>query len=289
MNTIIITDSNCDLPEEYLKENNIPVIPFYFNLNGEDYEDNFGKSIGYKEFYDELRKGGISTTSQISPYTYEEYFRNYVNEGYSVIYIGFSSALSESYNHSLLARENVLQDIPDADITVIDSKAASVGQGLLIQKAVDMFKAGKTNKEIIKWIESNKMKVNHWFTVDSLDYLKRGGRLSATSAALGTMLNVKPLLIVDKDGKLIPVKKVRGRKKAISELFYELKNTCININDETVYISHADCVEDAQYLKDMIIRELKVKEVSINYLGPIIGTHTGPGLLCVVFMGQERV
>ena len=247
MNTIIITDSNCDLPEEFLKKNNIPVIPFHFNLNGKDYEDNFGKSIGYKEFYDELRRGGMSTTSQISPYTYEEYFRKYVNEGFSVIYIGFSSALSESYNHSVLARENVLQDIPDADITVIDSKAASVGQGLLIQKAIDMLKAGKTYEEIITWIESNKMRVNHWFTVDSLDYLKRGGRLSATSAALGTMLNVKPLLIVDKDGKLTPVKKIRGRKKAISELFDEFKNAGTNINDETVYISHADCVEDAQY------------------------------------------
>lgn len=289
MNTIIITDSNCDLPEEFLKKNNIPVIPFHFNLNGKDYEDNFGKSIGYKEFYDELRRGGMSTTSQISPYTYEDYFRKYVNEGFSVIYIGFSSALSESYNHSVLARENVLQDIPDADITVIDSKAASVGQGFLIQKAIDMQKAGKTNEEIITWIESNKMRVNHWFTVDSLDYLKRGGRLSATSAALGTMLNVKPLLIVDKDGKLTPVKKIRGRKKAINELFDEFKNAGTNINDETVYISHADCVEDAQYLKDMINKELKVKEVAINYLGPIIGTHTGPGLLCIVFMGRERV
>jgi len=288
MNTIIITDSNCDLPEEFLEKNNIPVIPFHFILNGKDYVDNFGKSIGYKEFYDELRKGRISTTSQISPYTYEEHFRKYVTEGYSIIYIGFSSALSESYNHSLLARENVLQDIPDADITIIDSKAASVGQGLLIQKATEMLKAGKTNNEIFTWIESNKMKVNHWFTVDSLDYLKRGGRLSATSATLGTIMNIKPLLIVDKEGKLTPVKKVRGRKKAISELFDEFKNTGININDETVYISHADCFEDAQYLKDMIIEELKVKDVSINYLGPIIGSHTGPGLLCIVFMGQER-
>lgn len=119
--------------------------------------------------------------------------------------------------------------------------------------------------------------------------MKRGGRLSATSAALGTMLNVKPLLIVDKDGKHTPVKKIRGRKKAISELFDEFKNAGTNINDETVYISHADCVEDAQYLKDMINKELKVKEVAINYLGPIIGTHTGPGLLCIVFMGRERV
>jgi len=288
MNTIIVTDSNCDLPEEYLIKNNIPVIPFHFNLNGEDYEDNFWKTISYKEFYDELRKGGMSTTSQISPYTYEEYFRKYVNEGCSIIYIAFSSALSESYNHSLLARENVLQEFPSADITVIDSKAASVGQGILVQKAVDMLSDGKISKEIIIWLESNKMKVNHWFTVDSLDYLRRGGRLSATSAVIGTMMNVKPVLIVDKDGKLSPVKKVRGRKKAISELFNELKNTATNINEETVYISHADCLEDAQYLQDLINNELTVKEVVINNLGPIIGTHTGPGLLCLAFMGQER-
>ena len=288
MNTIIVTDSNCDLPEEYLIKNNIPVIPFHFNLNGEDYEDNFWKTISYKEFYDELRKGGMSTTSQISPYTYEEYFRKYVNEGCSIIYIAFSSALSESYNHSLLARENVLQEFPSADITVIDSKVASVGQGILVQKAVDMLSDGKISKEIIIWLESNKMKVNHWFTVDSLDYLRRGGRLSATSAVIGTMMNVKPVLIVDKDGKLSPVKKVRGRKKAISELFNELKNTATNINEETVYISHADCLEDAQYLQDLINNELTVKEVVINNLGPIIGTHTGPGLLCLAFMGQER-
>jgi DegV family protein with EDD domain len=289
MNTIIITDSNCDLPEEYLKENNIPVIPFHFNLNGKDYEDNFGKTISYKKFYDELRNGGKSTTSQITPYTYEEYYRKYVNEGCSIIYIAFSSALSESYNHSLLARENVLQEFPNADITVIDSKAASVGQGMLVQKAVDMLKDGKTNKELITWLESNKMKVNQWFTVDSLEHLKRGGRLSTTSFVLGTLMSVKPVLIVDKDGKLSPIKKVRGRKKAIRELYNEFKNTATNINNETVYISHADCFEDAQYLKELIDSELTVKEVAINNLGPIIGTHTGPGLLSLAFMGQERV
>ncbi len=289
MSTIIITDSNCDLPEQLLKDNNIPVIPFSFNLNGKDYIDNFGKSIGYKEFYDELRNGSISVTSQISPFIYEKYFRKYIGEGHSIIYIGFSSALSESFHHSLLARENILQDIPDADITVIDSKAASIGQGLLVQKAIDMHKAGKKKKEIVGWLENNKMKVNHWFTVDNLDHLKRGGRLSAASATVGILMNIKPLLIVDKDGKLTPVKNVRGRNKAIMALFDQLKNTSTNINNEMIYISHADCFEDAQYLKDLIIKGLEVKGVVISNLGPVIGTHTGPGLLCIAFMGQERV
>ena len=182
-----------------------------------------------------------------------------------------------------------MQEFPNADITVIDSKAASVGQGILVQKAIDMHKDGKTNKEIINWLENNKMKVNQWFTVDSLDYLKRGGRLSTTSFVLGTLMSVKPILIVDKNGKLSPIKKVRGRKKAIMDLFNELKNTATSMNDETVYISHADCYEDALYLKELISNELTVKEVLINNLGPIIGTHTGPGLLNLAFMGQERV
>mgnify|MGYP003773022809 CR=1 FL=1 len=286
--TIIITDSNCDLSEKYLSENNIPVIPFHFTLKGQDYEDNFGKSISYKEFYDELRKGEMSTTSQITPYTYEEYFRKYVAEGYSVIYIGFSSALSESFNHSISAKNMISSDIPEADISLIDSKAASVGQGLLVVKAADMLRQGKSKEEIVDWVEKNKLRVNHWFTVDSLDHLKRGGRLSAASAVVGTVLNVKPILIVDQYGKLVPVKKVRGRKKAIQELFAELMNSGVDAHEQSVYISHGDCSEDAEYLKNLIIDKLGIKNVAVNYLGPIIGTHTGPGLLALMFIGAER-
>lgn len=288
MKTIIMTDSNCDLNENFLNENNIPVIPFHFILKGVDYEDNLGQSMSYKEFYNQLRKGNMSSTAQITPYTYEDYFRKYVEDGYSVIYIGFSSALSESFNHSVFARATILTDNPDADIRLIDSKAASVGQGLLVVKAAELLKQGKTVEEISEWLENNKLKVNHWFLVDSLDHLKRGGRLSATSAAIGTMLNVKPILIVDKDGKLVSVEKVRGRKKAIRKLFEELKNRGIDIETQTIFISHGDCVEDAELLGNMIIGELHAKEVIINYLGPIIGTHTGPGFLSIVFSGTAR-
>lgn len=284
----IITDSNCDLSSEYLKENNVPVIPFHFNLKGKDYEDNFGMSISYKEFYYELRKGEMPTTAQITPFVYEEYFRKYVSESYSIIYVGFSSALSESYNHSVLAKKTILDENQAADITVIDSKCASVGKGLLVFCACEMLKQGKSREDIVNWIEGNKLKVNHWFTVYSLDYLKRGGRLSASSATVGTLLDIKPLLIIDNNGKLVPLKKVRGKKKSIIALMKELKNRIINPEEQTIFISHGDCIEDAEYLKSLIVSEVKVKDVIVNYLGPIIGTHTGPGLLCVAFIGKER-
>ncbi|ETA80623.1 DegV family protein [Youngiibacter fragilis] len=288
MKPIIITDSNCDLTAEYLKENNIPVIPFYFNLKGQDYADDFGKSISYKEFYNELRNGEMPTTAQITPFVFEEYFRKYISEGYSIVYIGFSSELSGSYNNSVLAKNAILAEESNADITVIDTKSATTGQGLLVFYACEMLKHGKSKEDIVSWIEDNKLKVNHWFTVDSLDHLKRGGRLSATSATVGTLLSIKPILIINNDGKLVPVKKVRGRKKAIRELLDELKNKIINPEEQTIYITHGDCIEDAVYLKTLLMSEIKVRNVVINYLGPIIGTHTGPGLICITFIGKDR-
>jgi DegV family protein with EDD domain len=288
MRTLIITDSNCDLSYEYLQENNIPVIPFYFHLKGKCYEDNFGGSMGYQEFYDELRGGEMPTTAQITPFVFEEYFRKYLTEGYSIIYIGFSSALSESYSHSVLAKKTILNEESTANITVIDTRSATVGQGLLVYHACEMLKQGKSKQEIVNWIEDNKLKVNIWFTVDSLDHLRRGGRLSAASAAVGTLLDVKPLLFVDSNGKLVPVKKVRGRKKAIKGLLEEFQDRVINAEEQTIFISHGDCIEDAEYLKKIVMNEGKAKNAVINYVGPVIGAHTGPGILCIAYIGISR-
>jgi len=289
MKPLIITDSNCDLSAEFLEENNIPVIPFYFYLQGKDYEDNFGGSIGYKEFYDELRRGERSTTAQITPYNLEEYFRKYVSEGYSnFIYIGFSSALSETYNNAIKAKKAILEENKYADITVIDSRSATSGQGLLVYYAYEMLEQGKSKEEIVNWVEDNKHKVNIWFTVDSLEHLKRGGRISATSATLGTVLDVKPVLIVDKDGKLVAIKKVRGRKKSIITLFEEFKDRVINSEEQIIFINHGDCLEDAECLKSLIMNEVKVKNVVINYVGPVIGAHTGPGVLSIAYIGKTR-
>ena len=288
MGIVIVTDSNCDLPVEYISQNNIHVIPFTFVLNGINYIDDFGKSLSYKEFYDEIRNGSMPTTAQITAFTFENEFRSFVSKGDSVIYIGFSSALSETFNGSVLARNGIMEANPEADITVIDSKSASIGQGLLVYNGCEMLKQGKSKHEIVEWIESNKLNVNHWFTIDSLEHLKRGGRISATSAAIGGLLDVKPVLNVSNDGKLNVVKKIRGRKKAIKTLFEEYKIRVTKPEEQIIFITHGDCIEDAEYLKSLILSETVPKDIVINSLGPVIGTHTGPGMVGVFFLGKER-
>lgn len=287
MNTVIITDSSCDLAYDYIKKNNIKVIPFPYSINGKDYIDDFGNTMTYEDFYNELRSGSMASTSQISAYTFEQEFKKYASEGCSVIYIGFSSALSQTFHNSILARNNVLEDMPDADITVIDSKSASVGLGAIVFYANELLNTGMKKEEIVDWVESNKLKTNHWFIIDSLEHLKRGGRISSASATVGTILDVKPLLNVDDEGKLDVVKKVRGRKKAIREMLDELQ-FIKNPEEQTLFINHGDCLKDAEQLKELVLKEVNVKDVIVNYIGPIIGSHTGPGMLCLVFMGDKR-
>jgi DegV family protein with EDD domain len=287
MKTIIITDSSCDLSYEYIRENNLEVIPFPYSIDGKEYIDDFGKSLSYENFYNELRIGAMPSTSQISVFTFEQAFKKHISEGNSVIYIGFSSALSQTFYNSIIAKNNILEENSEADITVIDSKSASVGLGAIVYYANELLKSGKTKDEIVNWIEVNKLKSNHWFIIDSLDHLKRGGRISATSAAVGTILDVKPLLNVDNEGKLSVVKKIRGRKKAIRELLDELQYIK-NPEEQTLFINHGDCIKDAEMLRELVLKEVNAKDIMINHIGPIIGSHTGPGMLCLVFMGEGR-
>lgn len=288
MKTIIITDSCCDLPVDYIIENNIPVLSLTFHFKGKDYKDDFGKSMEYKTFYDDVRKGEMSNTSQVNAFTFEETFNKYISQGYSIIYIAFSSALSGTYNSSLIARQNILEENKNADISIVDSKSASMGQGLLVYYANEMLKKGASKEEIVNWLESNKLKVNHWFTVDDLNHLKRGGRVSAASAVIGTILDIKPILHVNYEGKLIPLSKVKGRKKSIKILAEELKNRIINPEEQTIFISHGDSLEDAMLLKRLILEEVKVKNVIVNYIGPVIGSHSGPGTIALFFIAESR-
>ncbi|MBM7616117.1 DegV family protein with EDD domain [Alkaliphilus hydrothermalis] len=244
--------------------------------------------MGYKSFYDLVRSGKMSTTSQITAYTFEKAFSKYIEEGQAVIYIGFSSALSKTFENALMASNNILEKYPNADLSVIDSRSATVGLGSLVYCGCEMLSGGKNKEEIVNWLEDNKLKLNHWFTVDSLDHLKRGGRISATSAAIGSLLDVKPVLNVDDEGRLRSIKKVRGRKKAIKSLADELKAQIVNPEEQTIFISHGDCQEEAENLKNLITKDVKVKDVMINYIGPVIGTHTGAGVLCVTFFGTGR-
>lgn len=288
MKTIIFTDSCCDLPRSFVEENNIQVMHLRVNIQGRDIPDDLGISIESKNFYDLIRQGEMPTTSQVNVNTFEDNFRKYIKEGYSIIYIGFSSALSGCVNSARIAKENIEEEISDADITVIDTKSASLGLGLIVYNAVNMLKAGKEKSEIVNWIEDNKLKVNHWFTVNDLYHLKRGGRLSGTVAAVGTILSIKPVMHIDDEGRLIPASKVKGRKKSIKVLKEILVDKIACPEEQTIFISHGDCIEDAEYLKELILNEVKVKEVIINNVGPVIGSHTGPGILALFFMGSNR-
>jgi DegV family protein with EDD domain len=288
MDTVLLIDSCTDLPQSFVEKNEIPFVSLVCNFKGQEYKDDFGKTLSYKEFYAAVRNGEMPSTSQVNVYVYAEIFKKFAIEGKSVIYLGFSSALSGSLNSAILAKDMVCEEIENADITVIDSKSASLGEGLLAYYADEMLKAGASGDEVVSWLETNKLRMNHWFTVDDLGHLKRGGRVSGTAAFVGTLLDIKPILHVDDEGRLIPVSKVKGRKKSLKTLFEMLKDNIVSPEEQVIAISHGDCIEDAEYLKEMILKEHKVKDVIINEVGPVIGSHTGPGVVALFFIGSNR-
>lgn len=288
MDTIIITDSCCDLPADYIRDNNIPVVSMTYQYKGAEYEDDLGDTVLIHEFYDAMRNGELPTTSQINLYKFIEEFKKYICEGKSIIYICFSSALSGSYNNACLARDMLLKEYKDADITVIDSRSASAGEGLIVYYAYEMLKAKKSKEEIVNWIEGNKLRVNHWFTVSDLNHLKRGGRVSRTTAFIGTVLDIKPILNVDDEGRLIPVTKVKGRKKSLRMMSDKFNEMAKEPQEQIVFISHGDCIEDAEHLKSLILERNKVKDIIITGIGPVIGSHSGPGTVALFFLGDKR-
>ncbi|HQJ38178.1 MAG TPA: DegV family protein, partial [Bacillota bacterium] len=275
MDTVLLIDSCTDLPRSYVDKNEIPFVSLVCNFKDQEYKDDFGKSISYRDFFDAVRNGEMPSTAQVNVYEYTEIFKKYAAEGKSVVYLGFSSALSGSLSSAYIARDTVMEEFKDADITIVDSKSASLGEGLLAYYVNEMLKAGASKDEVVSWLETNKLKMNHWFTVDDLGHLKRGGRLSGTAAFLGTLLDIKPVLKVDDEGRLIPISKVKGRKKSIKTLFEMLQENITAPEEQVIAISHGDCIEDAEYLKEMILKEYNVKDVIINHVGPVIGAHTG--------------
>lgn len=288
MKTVIIGDSCSDLPGDFIYSGQIPILHYMYLFQGKEYFDDFGASLSYQDFYHGVRSGEMPTTSQINVHTIEESFEKYVKEGFSVIFVSFSSALSNSYNNGILARDLVLDKYPQAEIAVIDTKSASLGEGLILRHAMEMQKQGASHDEIVSWIEKHKLMLNHWFTVEDLDHLKRGGRVSGAAAFVGSMLNIKPILHVDNAGRLVPVTKVRGRKKSIKSLADILAERIADPEDQAIGISHGDCLEDALYLKELILTQCQVKDVMINFVGPVIGSHAGPGTLALFFFGGER-
>ena len=286
---IIITDSSCDLTPALASEAQIEVIPLQLTMEGKEYRNLLdGSDIDPKTFYTKLREGVTASTSAVNPDVFSEAFKKILNQGKDILYLGFSSGLSSTFHASTIAAEELMQEYPDSKIYCVDTLAASLGQGLLVFLAAEKKKAGAAIEEVRDFVEQNKLHLCHWFTVDDLNHLKRGGRVSATTALVGTMLNIKPILHVDDEGHLINVGKVRGRKASIESLLAHMKESAINPSQQTVFISHGDCEEDALTLKKMVEKEFSPKRIEINTIGPVIGAHSGPGTLALFFLGDKR-
>ena len=285
----IVTDSSADLTDELIQEYGIHIVSLSFRVGGEEFPCYVqGQKTDYKQFYDRMRKGEMVDTSLIDMSTCRDIFEGILRRGNDVLYIGFSSALSGSYNAGAMVAESLRGAYPERRIATIDSLSASMGEGLLVYYAAEQRRDGKSMDEVSDWLIENRLHLCHWFTVDDLFHLKRGGRISAATALVGTMLGVKPVLHVDDEGKLVSAGKARGRRKSLEALVDEMEKTCTDPTEQLVCISHGDCVEDAQHVERLVRERLKVKDVQINYVDPVIGAHSGPGTVALFFLGVRR-
>ena len=285
---IITTDSCADLPMDFIKKYNISVLPLTFSIDNKEYSGLDDYDV--VDFYNKMRNGLMPTTSQVTPQTAKDVFEKYLKEGYDILHLAFSSGLSGSYNSTRIAQEELNEEYKDNKVIVIDSLCASLGEGLLVYQAVKLKEQNKSIDEIASFIEDHKLNVCHYFTVDDLNHLYRGGRVSKATAIIGTMIGVKPVLHVDNEGKLIPISKVRGRKQSLNALVKYMKESIGSYKDKNdiVFISHGDSLKDAKYVADKVKEEFGIDAFLINHVGPVIGTHSGPGTIALFFMGDKR-
>ena len=281
----IITDSCCDFNETQYKQWNVVSVPLTVTYNGENHE-NFSREEDVKAFYNELRGGVMATTAAVNPDGWATAMEVALKEGKDVLVLAFSSGLSTTYQSAVIAAKELREVYPELTIHVVDTLCAALGQGLLVWHASQKQSAGMGIDELVAWVEANKLNVCHWVTVDDLSHLKRGGRISATTAIVGTMLNIKPIIYVDNDGHLINTAKVRGRKTAIEYLAKKFGET--GTDPDTVFIGHGDCADDAAALETLLKEKYGVKNVITGYVSPVIGAHTGPGVLVRFFLGSHR-
>ncbi|MDR0404836.1 MAG: DegV family protein [Oscillospiraceae bacterium] len=286
---VIFTESTSDLTKEQISNFGVEVIPLSFSIGKNNYKNDLGeRDLTSKNFFDLLRKGNMSTTSQINMVEFMENFEKTLKQGKDILYLGFSSALSGTYASALAAKKELSTKYPDRQILTVDTLSASAGEGLVVYLASKNKKAGFSLKKNALFVEKNKLKVCHWIVVDSLDHLRRGGRVSQASAFLGSMLGIRPILYVNNEGKLVPVQKVRGKKTALDKLTERIKETILPDADCTVFVCHADAISDAEYLAESIRKGLDVEQIFINDMGPVIGSHAGPGTIALFFMGSQR-
>ena len=285
---VILTDSCCDLTAEMADELGIVVLPLHL-LIGEETFANYldGREIGFKEFYDRVRSGAMPTTSAVSVGAFEDAMRPILSEGKDVLCLNFSSALSTTSQSAVIASEELKQEFPESSIRVLDTLSASAGQGLLVYLCAQQKAAGKTMDEVYEYAQGLIPHMSHWVTVDDLNHLKRGGRISATTALVGSMLAIKPVIYVNEEGKLINVGKARGRKAALLHVVSELEKRLMDPS-LPVFISHGDCEEDAKFVAEEVRKRTGAETKLITYVGPVIGSHTGAGVIALCFVGKER-
>lgn len=280
----IFTDSSCDLPQDIIEQYNLQVMQLEVLID--DNPPVLNRDVDIKEFYEKLRNGANAKTAAVTPGFFEEHMRKCLEAGKDILYVGFSSGLSTTYNNGVMIMEELKEEFPERKLLHVDTLCASVGQGLLVYHAALLREAGVGIEEVLDEIESKKQQIHHQVTVNDLFFLKRGGRIDAATAIAGSMLKIKPIINVDKEGRLDTVGKVRGRKSAIKELFARMKSNENLAELGYVFISHGDCLDDVNFLADMIKSELNPKDVIIGDVGPVIGAHTGPGVIALCYLGK---
>ena len=284
----IVTDSSCDLPAPLLEKMGIRVVPLAVNLDGKtyfNYPD--GRAIGFEEYYAQLRSGKQATTSAVNMSLFRTVMEAELIAGHDVLYLGFSSGLSGTFNAGAMAARELQEEYPEFELIAVDTLCACMGQGLLVYLAALEKAGGKSMHEVRDFVEAQKLHICHWYTVDDLQHLKRGGRIGGTTARLGTMLNIKPVMNMDNEGKLAAVSKARGRAAALRVLVDKMGEQAIEPEKQTVFIAHADCYDDAHKVAEMVHERFGSKSL-INYIGPVIGAHAGPGTVALFFVGKER-
>lgn len=286
-NYVILTDSACDLKPQVLKSFDVEYINLHFRFENEN-EEYSNEEMEIKTFYERMRNGEIAKTTAINPDSFYAVFEKILKEDKDILYLGFSSGLSTTFNCSCIAAEELKDKYPERKIVCVDTLAASAGQGLLVYLAAEKKKSGANIEEVAEYIEKIRLSLCHWFTVDDLVYLKRGGRVSSAVAFVGAVLGIKPVLHVDNEGKLVSVSKVRGRKAALMALVDKYGELALKDSEKIVYISNADCREDAELLKSELTEKYGVDVKIITDIGPVIGAHSGPGTIAVFFIGRER-
>lgn len=289
MSFAIVSDSCSNLLDETIEKYDITILPLTFLIDDVQYTSyNKGEKTDLQKFYKMLRDGKVITTSLPNLQNSKRALTEILEGGSDILYIGFSSNLSGTYTATDLIAKELSAQFPDRKILTVDTLAASMGEGFLVWEAASMREEGKSIEEVHEWLEANKLKVAHWFTVDDLMFLWRGGRVSKTAAFAGSMLNIKPVLHVDDEGHLIPMEKVRGRKKSIDALVDHMEKTVVKPYNNRVLITHGDCIDDALSLKEKIEERFDIHDIHINYVDPVVGAHSGPGTLALFYLADSR-